>query len=249
MDPESLDGPLPKTAGQDIPSRLELRGALADFLSVRFARGSTETVDAMIMARDERSEMADFLESLRPDQWDQPSLCVGWRMRDVAAHVVSYEEHGSGAVFQRLVKARFRASQLNEVGLAEYQSLHPMELVAFLRNHLTPNGATARFGGRVGLVDCMIHHQDMRRPLGMPRAIPAERLLCALPFAVTAPPLRGFWNARGVRLIATDLDWSRGSGPEARGSAEAILLVMAGRRSVARELSGPGAAILQQRLG
>lgn len=89
----------------------------------------------------------------------------------------------------------------------------------------------------------------MRRPLGMPRQIPAERLGCALPFAVTAPPLRGFWNARGVRLVATDLDWSRGRGPEARGSGEALLMVLAGRRGVAGELTGPGAAILHRRLG
>lgn len=152
-------------------------------------------------------------------------------------------------MLRRLVKARLRPSQLNEVGLVEYAALDPPELVDFLRAHLTPKGATARFGGRVGLVDAVIHHQDMRRPLDMPRQIPAERLLCALPFAVTAPPLRGFWHTRGVRLIATDLDWSRGKGPEARGPGEALLMVMAGRRGVARELSGPGATILEQRLG
>lgn len=88
----------------------------------------------------------------------------------------------------------------------------------------------------------------MRRPLGMGREIPHERLLCALPFAVTAPPLRGFWNARGVRLVVTDLDWTRGKGPEARGTAEAVLMALAGRRGVAGELDGPGASILQRRL-
>lgn len=201
------------------------------------------------MAREERTEMADFLASLRLEQWDQPSLCAGWRIRDVAAHAVSYEEHGLADLVARLVRARFRPGRLNEVGLAEYAARDPQELVAFLRQHLTPRGGTARFGGRVGLVDAMIHHQDMRRPLGMRRQIPAERLLCALPFAVTAPPLRGFWNARGVRLVAADLDWSRGKGPEARGSAEAVLMVLAGRRAVAHELTGPGAPILQERLG
>ena len=206
-------------------------------------------VDVMAMAREERAEMADFLASLRLEQWDQPSLCHGWRIRDVAAHAVSYEEHGLADLIRRLAKARFRPGQLNEVALAEYAALDPQELVAFLRKHLTPHGATARFGGRVGLVDSMIHHQDMRRPLGMRRQIPAERLLCALPFAVTAPPLRGFWNARGVRVVATDLDWSRGKGPEARGPAEAVLMVLAGRRGVACELTGPGASILQERLG
>jgi uncharacterized protein (TIGR03083 family) len=206
-------------------------------------------VDAMAMAREERTDMADFLASLRSELWDQPSLCRGWRIRDVAAHAISYEEHGLADLIKRLARARFRPGRLSEVALAEYAGRDPQDLVAFLRNHLTPRGATARFGGRVGLVDAMIHHQDMRRPLGMPRQIPAERLLCALPFAVTAPPLRGFWNARRVRLVATDLDWSRGNGSEARGPAEVILMVLAGRSGVAQELTGPGASILQERLG
>lgn len=203
----------------------------------------------MGMARQERTELADFLESLEPRQWEKPSLCSGWRVRDVVAHIISYEEHGTADVVRRFRKAGFRASRLNEVGLAEYNDLEPRALVEFLRGHLEPRGATASFGGAVGLVDCMIHHQDIRRPLGMPRTIPTERLLAALPFAVTAPPLRGFWKARGVRLVATDVDWSRGSGPEARGEAEAVLMTMAGRAGVAQELTGQGAPVLQRRLG
>ena len=193
--------------------------------------------------------MADFLGSLRPEQWDHPSLCRGWRIRDVAAHVISYEDHGQADLARRLVRARLRPGRLNEVALAEYNQRDPQELVEFLRAHVTPQGATARFGGGVGLVDGLIHHQDMRRPLGLRREIPAERLRYALPFAVTAPPLRGFWTARGVRLVATDVDWSRGKGPEARGPAEAVLMVLAGRPGVAGELAGPGASVLQQRLG
>lgn len=209
--------------------------------------GSKRPVNVMAMATQERAEMADFLESLRPEQWDHPSLCRGWRIRDVAAHVISYEEHGRTDLVKRLAKARFRPGRVNEVALAEYNRRAPKELVDFLRAHLTPSGATARFGGGVGLVDGLIHHQDMRRPLGMGRQIPAERLRYALPFAVTAPPLRGFWKARGVRLIATDIDWSRGKGPEARGDAEAVLMVLAGRPGVAHELTGPGASVLQRR--
>lgn len=205
--------------------------------------------DVMAMARGERADMADFLASLELEQWDHPSLCAGWRVRDVAAHVTSYEELGWSDLAKRVAKARFRPGRVNEVVLSEYSCREPRELVEFLRQHLTPRGATAGFGGGVALVDGLIHHQDMRRPLGIPREIPAERLQFALPFAVTAPPLRGFWNARGVRLIASDLDWSRGKGPEARGTAETILMVLAGRRGVAGELTGPGAELLQQRLG
>jgi uncharacterized protein (TIGR03083 family) len=209
---------------------------------------SKGAVDVMAMARDERAEVADFLESLPAEQWDHRSLCAGWRIRDVAAHLVSYEEHGWSDLIKRLARAHFRPGRINEVALETYVDRDPHELVRFLRDHLTPRGATAGFGGRIGLVDAMVHHQDMRRPLGVRRHVPPERLLCALPFAVTAPPLRGFWNARGVRLIASDVDWSWGRGPEARGPAETVLMVLAGRSGVAGELTGPGTSVLLKRL-
>ncbi|SDS13768.1 TIGR03083 family protein [Microlunatus soli] len=201
------------------------------------------------MAAAERSELADFLTTLTDDQWNAQSLCSRWRVRDVVTHMISYEEHSTRDLLRRFRTARFRFGDLNDVARAEYDHLEPAQLIKFLRDHPTPQGSTARLNGRVGLVDAMIHQQDIRRPLGLPREIPVERLRCALPFAVTAPPLRGFWHARGVRLVATDLGWSRGRGPEADGTAEAILMILAGRPTVAEELTGPGAAILRQRLG
>jgi uncharacterized protein (TIGR03083 family) len=206
-------------------------------------------MDVLAAARAERSDLADLLDALTDEQWEAPSLCAGWRVRDVAAHVISYEEHGKADLARRLWAARLRIGRVNDVALREYRGLSRAELARFVRDHLEPCGATARFGGRVGLADCLIHQQDIRRPLGLPREIPADRLRCVLDFAVTAPPLRGFWHARGVRLVATDLDWSRGRGPLARGTGEALVLALAGRRGVAADLTGPGAAVLQHRLG
>lgn len=206
-------------------------------------------MDAMAMAAAERAEMADFLESLSAEQWEASSLCAGWRVRDVAAHVVSYEERSRTEVLRLFARAGFRPARFNTEAMVDNQHRPPAELVAFLRAHLEPRGTTAARGGGVGLVDSLIHHQDMRRPLGMERDIPAQRLRYALPFAVTAPPLGGWWHGRGVRLVATDVDWVRGKGPEARGTGEAVLMVLAGRRGVASELAGPGASLLQDRLG
>ena len=104
------------------------------------------------------------------------------------------------------------------------------------------------FNGGIALVDGMIHHQDIRRPLGKPRHIPADRLRAALEFAQYAPVIRGFWHRRGLRLIATDVDWSAGSGPEVRGPGEAVLLAIAGRDAAVDELAGPGLATLEPRL-
>lgn len=201
------------------------------------------------LAEAERTELADFLATLTPSEWEEPSLCAGWRVKDVVAHIVCYDELDVAGLAKRFAAGRLLPSRINQIGVVQYSSRPAEELVALVREHAAPRGLTTGFGGRIGLTDTLVHHQDIRRPLGASRDIPAERLRPALSFAVAAPPIRGAWHARGVRVVATDLEWSFGRGPEVRGPAEAILMVMAGRRRVAGELSGPGAPTLVKRLG
>jgi uncharacterized protein (TIGR03083 family) len=201
------------------------------------------------LARAERADLLAFLSDLTPQQWDTPSLCTGWRVRDVVAHMISYEALPARELVRRLARGRFRLASTNAVGLAEMRDLGPDELLALLGQRLDPTGLTTGFGCRVALVDALIHQQDIRRPLGVPRTIPPERLLPALSFARFAPPIGAFWRARGLRLVATDLGWAAGRGPEIRGAGEAVLMAMAGRRGVVGELSGPGQPTLAARIG
>ena len=203
----------------------------------------------MDLARAERADLLALLTDLAPHQWDSPTLCTGWRVRDVVAHMISYEGLDRREVYRRFVRARFSPGRANDIGVAELRDAGPAELIALLEQRLEPSGLTTGFGGRVALLDGMIHQQDIRRPLGAMRTIPAERLLPALSFARFAPPIRAFWRARGLRLIATDLDWSAGRGPEVRGPAEPLLMAIAGRRGVVHELSGPGQTTLSARIG
>jgi uncharacterized protein (TIGR03083 family) len=205
-------------------------------------------MDLRRLARDERADFAAFLATLSPQQWEAPTLCAGWRVRDVVAHVISYDELSARGLAGRFAKGWFLPDRVNAVGLAEYNMRSPEELLALLKDHVEPRGLPAAFGGMVALVDGVIHHQDIRRPLGMPRDIPAERLLPALRCALTAPVIRGFWRVRGVRLVATDLDWSTGAGPEVHGRAEALLMTIAGRPGAVGELSGPGQQKLADRI-
>lgn len=94
----------------------------------------------------------------------------------------------------------------------------------------------------------MFHRQDIRRPLGLPRAIPAPRLTVALDFATTARPIRAVPRIRGLTLTATDLDWTTGAGPEITGPDESLLMALAGRRGISDELAGPGLATLTGRI-
>jgi len=206
-------------------------------------------MDTRREAEQERGELADLVDGLSEEQWAAPSLCEAWTVRQVVAHVVSYDELSLKQLARRAVRAGFSPDGMNALGVEEYGRCSPAELTSFLHGHLRPSGLASGMGGAIGLVDALIHQQDIRRPLGMPREIPDERLRFALGMALRAPVIRGFWNARGVRLAAEDLSWAHGKGPEARGAGEAVLMTLAGRRGVASELSGPGAEVLSRRLG
>jgi uncharacterized protein (TIGR03083 family) len=208
----------------------------------------TATVDAMGLAHDERADLADLLATLTPQQWEAPSLCAGWRVRDVVAHMFSYEELGVGGLVGRFVRGGLLPDRVNAAGVAAYADHSTDDLLALVRNHLRPRGLTAGFGGRIALTDGVIHHQDIRRPLGLPRDIPAERMLNVLGFARTAPTIGAAKRVRGLTLAATDLDWTAGSGPRVEGPAESLLMVIAGRRGAAQELSGPGQPTLAGRI-
>ncbi len=199
-------------------------------------------------AADERADLLALLEELTPEQWEAASICPAWRVRDVVAHVFSYDELSRRDLVGRFLRGAVTPGGANAVGLAAYADHTPTELIDLARRCVQPRGLPAGFNGGIALSDGMIHHQDIRRPLSMPRDIPAGRLRAALEFAQYAPVIRGFWHRRGLRLIATDVDWSTGSGPEVRGPGEAVLLAIAGRAAAVDELDGPGLATLQPRL-
>ncbi|OHV06659.1 maleylpyruvate isomerase family mycothiol-dependent enzyme [Mycobacterium talmoniae] len=201
----------------------------------------------MEMARAERGDLAAFLATLSPEQWTAPSLCAGWTVKDVVAHMISYEELHVLGLIKRFAKGR--VVHANQVGVDEFSSLTPQQLLEFLNNHLHPRGLTAGFGGMIALVDGTIHHQDIRRPLGQPRTIPADRLQRVLQLVPGNPRLGAGRRIRGLHLHATDVNWTHGSGgPEVIGTGEALLLAMTGRRSVVDELSGAGVPVLAGRL-
>lgn len=204
-------------------------------------------MDARTLAREERADFADFLETLTPDQWEQPTLCAGWSVRSVVAHVVSYDELSGRQLAQRFGRARLSLKRSNEIGLAEYRVRAPEELIGIMRRNPQPGRMLGKFGGMVGFLDGLIHQQDIRRPLGLPRTIPAARLGRALELSLRAPPVGVSRRLTGLRAVATDLDWASGNGIEVRGPAEAMLLALAGRRAAADDLTGPGLDVLISR--
>jgi uncharacterized protein (TIGR03083 family) len=198
------------------------------------------------LAYEERRDLAAFLALLTPQEWQAQSLCEAWTVKDVVAHIVSYEELSSFGVAKRFARGLF--VRANEIGVREFAPMSPDELLNFLRAHLRPKGLTAAFGGMIGLIDGTVHHQDIRRALGYPRAVPVERLERILPLVPGNPRLGAGRRIKGLRLAANDVNWQHGDGPEVTGTGEALLMAMTGRPAALDELSGPGKPALVARI-
>ncbi|TDQ01336.1 maleylpyruvate isomerase family mycothiol-dependent enzyme [Labedaea rhizosphaerae] len=205
------------------------------------------SADVKAMAAVERGELADFLETLAPEHWDVPSLCTGWTVRDVVTHMIGYDELGLLRTIGSLARSGFSLHRSNAKRVAEAEHT-PAELIALLRKHQRPRGITAAFGGFIALVDGTVHHQDIRRALGKPREIPADRLRATLRLALRARPIHAAQRAKGLGLVASDVDWTHGDGPQVRGPGEALLMALAGRAEALAELTGPGVATLAGRV-
>ena len=198
---------------------------------------------------DEVDDIGALLHDLERQEWDAPSLCEGWRVRDVVGHMeYGHTRHLGGAALD-LVRQRFDLVAGSSALSVEWATRHrPDELLAIWDHDLvevrTRRGVSRFVKWPAALVDHLIHHQDMRRPLGRARTIPPERLRAALDALglIHSPLFDTRDRVEGFRLVATDLDWSRGAGPEVAGPAEALLLAAGGRSVAYADLDGAGLA-------
>lgn len=119
-------------------------------------------------AHAERAALADDLAGLYDAQWAQPSLCGRWVVEEVVAHLTAAASIGPLRWFASVLGARFDFELHNERRLAEHRGATPAETLERFRRVVAsttaPLGPTAAFLGEV-----IVHAQDIRRPLGLPR--------------------------------------------------------------------------------
>jgi len=189
----------------------------------------------------ERRSLADLLDGLTDEQWDAPSLCDGWRIRDVAAHVaLAPQPPRLGGMIREGIRARGSFHRLNH-DLAVRHAERPRQwIVAQLREHADSRRLPPVTNYRNIVFDILVHGQDIAIPLGLDRPMPVE----AARAAATRVWTMGwpFWarrRLRGHRLTATDTDWSAGEGDtELRAPIAALLLVLTGRTALLRGSGG-----------
>jgi uncharacterized protein (TIGR03083 family) len=183
--------------------------------------------------------LADLLEVATDAEWDTPSLCEGWRVREVIAHMTMAARYSEEEFMAELRNCEFDFSRLSNHIASRDAGLPAGELVANLRSdvmlHWTPPG-----GGFHGALNhAVVHALDVTVPLGVPRRSPDETIRVVLDDLTGGGGHEHFGTAlAGRSLQSTDLDWSYGSGPTLRGAAEDLVLVICGRRIPDGRLEG-----------
>lgn len=198
----------------------------------------------------ERRALIHDLEPLEPAQWQTPSLCSGWDVHDVLAHVIDTAKTTRLSFIRRMIAARMDFDRDNAVGVQREKTGNPENTIAGLRAVLSrTSGPPAGLATR--LVEAFVHGEDIRRPLGIRRDYPPVHVATALKYQLrtTTKMGGGKETAHGWRLIATDIAFDHGDGPAVEGPAIALLLAVSGRPVMDHELRGPGASVFLQQLG
>ena len=188
------------------------------------------------------------LEGLTDAQWSTPSLCSGWTVRDVLAHMTTTAKMTPGRFIGRWAGSGFQFNAFNARGVKEEQGETSADALVLFK------AVVDRTTGPPGPIDAMvaeavIHTQDIRRPLGIPHTFQPEAVTLVGDFVIRGNLLLGGKRrATGLTLTATDVDWTRGAGPEVKGPLPSIILALTGRRAGLADLTGDGLATLTGRV-
>jgi uncharacterized protein (TIGR03083 family) len=196
---------------------------------------------------DQRRRLVELLEDLSDDEWDHPSLCEGWTVRQVAAHVSL--QNTTWAAMPRGALEMIRAGSMNGAihAVACRHALQPTDqIIAEIRDRIGVWRPLPTVTYLESAIDYLVHPQDIAIPLGRPLQIPRDVAAIAAQRVWTSPRM---FHARrrfaAYRLIATDTNWTAGHGHEVTGPIKALLLLLTGRPALLADLSGPGAVTLE----
>ncbi|KRA38475.1 MULTISPECIES: maleylpyruvate isomerase family mycothiol-dependent enzyme [unclassified Nocardioides] len=195
----------------------------------------------------ERAALASLLAELPDEDWSHDTLCPGWTVHDVAAHVISTPQIGwrdMGGLLARNLGRGYNTMIFREVKRIGARETRDSILSDFDRyaasTHHVPTTTSVE-----PLIDALLHHQDIVRPLGRTREMPPAAAAVAADRVRRLAPLMGTGKlVRSVRMVATDVDWDHGKGPVVTGPIQELLMLASGRVPDPALVSGEGLARL-----
>jgi uncharacterized protein (TIGR03083 family) len=203
----------------------------------------------LITAR--RRAVADVLESLGPDEWRCPSLCAGWRIAEAAAHLTMPFRVSNPRFFLSVPGSGGSIDKVMDKCAKAHLGESPAQLIGFLRDGAESHFVPPTFPTEASLNEIVVHGFDVAIATGRHVEVPEEAPRLVLDYLVspqagTVDTKRGL--AQGLRVVSTDSQWSRGTGPEVRGTNFGLITLLA-RRSIGFEhVSGEGSDLLRRHL-
>ncbi len=199
----------------------------------------TDDTDLQPAVAAEFLALAGLLEGATGAQWDTRSLCAGWRVREVVAHMTMAARYSEEEFMAELRRCGFDFGRLSNELAARDGELPPGDLVASLRSEVMQRWTPPGGGWHGALNHVVIHGLDVTVPLGAPRRPPDATIRVVLD-DLTAGGVHAHFGIgiEGRSLQATDLDWSYGAGPPLRGTAADLALVLCGRTVPQGRLDG-----------
>ncbi|MGO9220016.1 MAG: maleylpyruvate isomerase family mycothiol-dependent enzyme [Streptosporangiaceae bacterium] len=187
----------------------------------------------------ERQELATILAGLPPQSWDSPTLCAGWRVRELVAHITMPFRYRPARFAFEMIRSRGNFNRMADRCARRDAAAPPDQLTAALRDNAGNPWKPPGGGYQGALTHDVIHGLDITVALGLGRRVPRERLGIVLDGITGAKSVRFFGtDLGGIELRADDLDWSFGSGTPVSGSAQDLALVVCGRKLPPGHLRG-----------
>jgi uncharacterized protein (TIGR03083 family) len=207
--------------------------------------------DAQIHARTaaNRRLLADFFDGLDDNQLRMRSLCDAWTVRDILGHLVMPLAASLSGFVVQVVRARGSINRANEATARQLARRPVRELTMLLRDGADHHAKAPGVGPMGQFADGCLHLRDCARPLRLPDDVGIadwRMLLDWLPLGV--PGLVPKPRAEGLRLVATDQEWSWGAGDRVTGPSEALAMALSGRAVALADLDGPGVEVFRKRL-
>lgn len=192
-----------------------------------------------------------MLEGLTSEQLAMPTLCDGWTPHLLAAHLVTFIDIPLPKFMFNVAMARGDFDAASVKMAAKIGERPTSDLIATLREKAGQRAKMPGFPPEITVADAVVHQQDVRRALNLDGQPDPELVRTGLDFITASKKAKLLVEQKGLldglRLEATDLDWSFGDGALVSGSAEAILLGCL-RRPTLDELTGDGVEVLRGRL-
>jgi uncharacterized protein (TIGR03083 family) len=173
--------------------------------------------------------LADLLAAAPAGTWDAPSLCAGWQVRHVVAHVTMPARLTPEQFGAEMAAAGGDFAVLSDTVAARDGSLSVADHLAQLRSPVLHAWQPPGGGAAGALSHAVIHSLDVTVGLDRPPVAPAEALVAVLDQLTDADGAFFGLDLTGVRLEAADTDWSWGSGEAVRAGSGALVALLSGR--------------------